>query len=172
MLNGQSTILDVLGKIPQKQETLEDCNNAITAALKAQAKLDEKNGLRRHEWRSELEDLDRRLKGAPTSDQAEAAFASLKSSIDSAAQVYKDQIAEAREVLQESWLTPLERTHLNNKIEVLNGELSQLVRDTRCRLSLAEGRAKDAPELDKLRPRWEELKKRAAAVDKAIAIRI
>ena len=97
----QATILNVLGKIPQKQETVEDCNNAIASVLKTQAKLDENNGLRRHEWRSELEDLDRRLTGAPTTEQAEAAFASLKSSVDSAAQVYKDQITSAREALQD-----------------------------------------------------------------------
>lgn len=168
----QATILNVLGKIPQKQETVEDCNNAIASVLKTQAKLDEKNGLRRHEWRSELEDLDRRLKGAPTAEQAEAALKSLMSSIAGASAAYREQIAAAKEALKEHWLTPLERTHLNNKIEVLDGELSQLVRDTRVRLAHAEARAKDAKELDRLRPRWEELKKRAKDVDAALSIRI
>ncbi len=117
--------------------------------LKTQAKLDEKNGLRRHEWRSELEDLDRRLKGAPTAEQAEAALKSLMSSIAGASAAYREQIAAAKEALKEHWLTPLERTNLNNKIEVLDGELSQLVRDTRVRLAHAEAPAKDAKELDR-----------------------
>jgi len=121
-------------------------------------------------WRDELAELTRRLSGMPSVDEAQARVDGLMASVSERTKSYKDQIAECRKSLKTPFLSPLEQTHVAQKIETLEHQLAEFVRGSRVTLALAEGRLKDAQTYNPLRPRLEELRKRAAAIDQALKV--
>ena len=102
-----------------------------------------------------------------TVDEAEAKVSALKSSVAAAVKEYKGKISECREQLKTPFLSRLEQTYVSQRIEVLSGELEDFKRQADTRLRFAEGRLASVREFDHLRPRWQELKARAAAIAKA-----
>jgi hypothetical protein len=167
----QATILNVLGKIPQRQETLEEMNAAVSGAVKSAQEVHAKNAAKRkdHGWGQELEELNRRFP-MPTVEEAEAKVTGLKSAVAATVKEYQDKISECRAALKTEYLSHLERTHVSQKIEVLTGELEDFQKGAAMRLRFAEGQLASCKEFDHLRPRWMELKSRAVAIAKALKV--
>lgn len=65
------------------------------------------------EWtdRMELEDLDRRLRGMPSTEEAEARLADLQVAVDGQAKEIEAKIKECRKALKTAHLSPLEQSH-------------------------------------------------------------
>jgi len=144
----------------------EEMDSAIARGIKQAQEVNAKNDARRADagWR----ELTRYLSGMPSVDEAEAKLAGLKASVAAAVKEYKGKIADCREALREKFLTPLEQTHVSQRIEVLSGELEDFKRQAEMRLRQAEGRLKDAVEWAPKRERWQELRERARKIDAAL----
>jgi hypothetical protein len=165
----QATILNVLGKIPQKQETLEEVNAAISGAIKQAQEVHRLNDAKKADagWGQEYEELSRRFP-METVDEAEANVAALKSSIAAFVKECKAKISECRGQLKTPYLSRLEQTHVEQKAEALGRELEDFKKHAEMRLRFAEGRLSTVREFDHLRGRWQELKARAAAIARAL----
>ena len=150
--------------------TEQDIVDGSIRGAKMAAEVNRINDARRADagWRDELGELTRYLSGMPSVDEAEAKLAGLKASVAAAVKEYKGKIADCREALREKFLTPLEQTHVSQRIEVLSGELEDFKRQAEMRLRQAEGRLKDAVEWAPKRERWQELRERARKIDAAL----
>ena len=75
------------------------------------------------EWeeRMELEDLDRRLRGMPSTEQAEARLADLQEAVDTEAKEIEAKIKECRKAFKTPDLSGPERTHVAEKVQGYRG---------------------------------------------------
>jgi hypothetical protein len=166
-----ATALDVFmkanGPLAMTQEELD---NLGSEGVKMAQKVNAINDAKRTDaqWRQELEQLNVRFP-MPSVDEAEAKVSGIKSQIAATVKEYKGEIADCRETLKEKYLTRLEVTHVEQRIEVLSGELADFQHQSDLKLRLAKGQLDSAREFAHLRPRWIELKDRAKAIEKALS---
>ncbi len=120
--------------------------------------------------RMELEDLERRLKGLPSTEDAEARVADLQGAAEAEAKQIEAKINECRRALKTPGLTGLERTHVAEKAEELEYQLRECRQRSDLKLRFAKGLVQTCREWNPKRKRYEELKTRAAAVKNALAL--
>lgn len=134
------------------------------------------------DWRGELEELDRRLRIVMTTTQAKAHADGEAYKHTEAVQKIMDEIKYVKSLLDEPGLrrcTPLRMGRppvtgdtcdvclFNRKIASLEILLGRAKNDQAKSIRLCGGLVQQARELDPLRPRWKELRKRAAKIDTA-----
>jgi hypothetical protein len=120
-------------------------------------------------WRQELEQLDRLLEGRATESEAKQYAKSELARHDAIVNTIETAIAETRavEAAGSPYLSLTDRLRISRKMEALQYRLenAQKARERSIRLNGAGIKA--AKDCDKQRPRWNELKKRRAAVEAA-----
>jgi len=149
------------------------------------AALDAANAAKRpleDNWRGELEELDRRLKYAQTEQQAQSVADGEVRKHKDIVKSTENELKYLRSLLKEPGLLkcrPLRDGKppvsgdtcdvclFNRKIESLEGKLLSFKEQQQISIRRCGATIKNAAETDKLRPRWEELKKRANKIDTA-----
>lgn len=121
-------------------------------------------------WRDELADLSRRLNGLPSVEEAQARVDNLMSAVASQTKALNAQIAECKAAQKTAFLSRAEQTQLARRVAAIEEQLSDFIRGTRVPLAQAEGLLADAKTWNPLRPRLEELRKRAKAIDSALKV--
>ena len=126
------------------------------------------------EWteRMELEDLGRRLRGLPSTEEAEAGLADLQAAVDKQARGIDATIKECRKALKTGELSGLEKAHVARKAEELEDQLQEFRQRSDTKLRFAKGLVQTCREWNPKRERYEELRERAAAVEKALALQV
>lgn len=126
------------------------------------------------EWeeRMELEDLDRRLRGMPSTEQAEARLADLQETVDAEAKEIEAKIEECRKALKAPDLTGLERSRVAQKTQELEEQFQEFRQRSDMKLRFASGLVQTCREWNPKRERYEELRKRAGEVEKALALQV
>jgi len=134
------------------------------------------------EWRGELEELTRRLRGAMTETEAKAFADSEAAKHTGFVTKISDEIAYVKSLRAEPFIrlcTPLRMGRppvsgdtcdaclFDRKIAALEIQLSRAKSDQQKSIRICGGFVAQARELDALRPRWKELSARAAKVDNA-----
>lgn len=120
----------------------------------------------------ELEDLDRRLRSLPTTEDAEARLSDLQAAVDTETKQIEAKVKECRKALKTPDLTGLERTRVAQKAEELEDQLQRFRQRSDMKLRFAKGLVQTCREWNPKRKRYEELKKRAAAVTDALALQV
>ena len=120
--------------------------------------------------RMELEDLDRRLREMPSTEQAEARLTDLQKSVDAEAKEIEAKIKECGKALEAPDLTGLERTLVAQKAQALDEQLQEFRQRSDTKLRFAKGLVQTCREWNPKRERYEELKQRAATVERALAL--
>jgi hypothetical protein len=123
-------------------------------------------------WKQELEQLDRLLTGRLTEGEAKEYASAQLAKHDGVVHTIETHVTQAREVLASAttFLPRSERKRIESRIESLEADLAtaQKLREQSILKCGAGIRAsKDA---DKLRPRWQELRKRQQAIETATAV--
>jgi hypothetical protein len=141
-------------------------------------------------WRDELNELERRLKGAFTEEQAKQHAGAEGRKCKEAVDKVENAIKESRELLKTPYLSlhtgwdgTIRQTFSHSggsgqlcgcdgcvilrKIEHFESELPELKRQQQKSIRLCGAMIQGAKELDALRPRYRELAKRAFQIDKA-----
>jgi len=121
-------------------------------------------------WRQELEELTARLTGLPTEDEAEARLSNLEAAVASQVKQHEARLAECRKALKTAFLSPLEATLINEKAERVAFQLADFRRASDMQLRFAKQLLETAKEWNPKRERWQELRQRAASIDKAIQV--
>jgi Skp family chaperone for outer membrane proteins len=126
------------------------------------------------EWteRMELEDLDRRLRHLPSTEEAEAKLDELQAAVEAEAKEIEAKIKQCRKALKTPDLTGLEHTHVAQKAQELDDQLQEFRQRSDMRLRFARGLVETCREWNPMRERYEELKQRANAVEKALALQV
>jgi hypothetical protein len=169
MSNAYTVFINANGPLTMTREELDRLGQG--SPLEDVIRVNALNAAKRKDdgWGQELEELNRRFP-MPTVEEAQAKVSGLKSAVAATVKEYQDKIAECRAALKTEYLSHLERTHVSQKIEVLTGELNDFQQGAVMRLRFAEGQLASCREFDHLRPRWLELKARAAAIAKALKV--
>lgn len=163
-----SFILNVLNKVPgfEKYITIDPAtfgNGTAPTQGSATVQDPDKN------WRVELEELSRRFQGLPSTELAERQLASLEDSIGAAKKDLAAKASEAKKALETPFLSRLDQTHIQEKIGKVERDAAELDRGTRFKLAQAKALVETAKAYNPLRPRFEELRKRAQDIDKAVS---
>jgi len=156
------------GPLTMTQEELDSLGSAgVRMAQETIRKNDERRGS--DSWRTELDELSRRLKGLPSTEAAESNLASLLS----AAKAYEKEIEvavdQAEAAMKTPFLSAFEQSELARKAASLGDRLADFRKNNRVKLAQAKALVETAREWNPKRPRYEELRKRAAEIDKAMA---
>lgn len=120
-------------------------------------------------WKQELEQLDRLLTGRLTEAEAKTYAESELLRHDGVVLSIEKQIAQAQQVLTEqgAFLSRTDRKGIENRVESLQYDLS-IARKKREQSILKCGAGiKAAKDADKLRRRWQELRRKQQGIDKA-----
>jgi hypothetical protein len=120
-------------------------------------------------WKQELEQLDRLLTGRLTESEAKEYAGAQLAKHDGVVHIIEAQIAQAREVLTSatSFLPRSERKRIENRIESLESDLATARKQREQSILKCGAGIKAATDADKLRPRWQELRRRQQGIDKA-----
>jgi hypothetical protein len=167
-----ATAFDVWNKANPMVVTEEEIVQGSIAGAKMAAEVNRINDARRADngWRQELDELTARLTGMPSTEEAEARLDNLRKAVAAQVKEHEAKIAECREALKARFLSPPEQTHVAQKIEQTQGQLAELQRDTRVRLAQAKALVEAAREWNPKRERWQELRQRAASIEKALKV--
>jgi hypothetical protein len=122
--------------------------------------------------RMELEDLERRLSGLPTTEDAESRLADLQEAVEAQAREIDAKIKECRKALKTRDLSGLEKTRVAQKTESLEEQLKEFRQRSDLKLRFAKGLVQTCRDWNPKRERYEELKERAAAVENALALQV
>jgi hypothetical protein len=120
-------------------------------------------------WKQELEQLDRLLTGRLTEAEARGYAENELAKHDGVVHVIEKQIAQAQQVLSEqgAFLPRTDNRDIENRIESLQYDLSVARKKREQSINKCGAGIKAAKDADKLRPRWQELRRRQQGIDKA-----
>lgn len=123
-------------------------------------------------WKQELEQLDRLLVGRLTETEAKEYANNELAKHDGVVHTIEKQIAQAKDVFAEgsSFLSRGERQRLENRIESRQYDLSAARKKREQSINKCGAGIKAAKDADKLRSRWQELRRRQQGIDKARAV--
>jgi len=123
-------------------------------------------------WKQELEQLDRLLIGRLTEAEAKQWSESELAKHDGVVHLIEQQIAQAQQVLadQGAFLSRTEKKSIENRIESLQYDLTIARKKREQSIQKCGAGIKAAKDADKLRPRWQELRKRQQAIEMATAV--
>ena len=108
----------------------------------------------------------------PSTEEAQARLADLQAAVDTEAKQIEAKVKECRSALKTPNLTGLERTHVAQKAEELEYQMQVFRQRSDLKLRFAKGLVQTCRDWNPKRKRHEELKKRAAAVEDALALQI
>lgn len=119
-------------------------------------------------WRQELEQLDRLLTGRLTEAEARGYAETELAKHDGVVHIIEKQIAQAEQVLSEqgTFLPRTEKKDIENRIEALQYDLSVARKKREQSINKCGAGIKAAKDADKLRPRWQELRRRQQGIEK------
>jgi len=120
-------------------------------------------------WKQELESLNQLLTGRLTEPEAKAYAKSELVKHDGVVHTIETEIAQAKAVAASatSFLSPVDRKRIADRLESLEFDLGQARRLRERSIRLCGGSIRDCKEADKLRPRWLELRKRTHDIEAA-----
>ena len=123
-------------------------------------------------WKQELEQLDRLLTGRLTESQAKEHAQSELARHDGIVNTIEKQIAQAKDVLAAgaSFLQQGDKLRLESRIESLEYDLATARKQREGSILKCGSGIRADQDADKLRPRWEELRKRQRAIEAATNI--
>jgi hypothetical protein len=119
-------------------------------------------------WKQELQQLDRLLVGRLTEGEAKEYARAQLAKHDGVVQTIETQFEQARDVLASAkFLLPRssERKRIEDGIESLESELVTARKQREQSILKCGSGIRAAKDADKLRPRWQELRKRQQAID-------
>jgi predicted RNase H-like nuclease (RuvC/YqgF family) len=151
--------------------SMDDINSAVSGAIKSAQEVHAKNDAKKADarWRQELDELSR-LFPCESVEHAQERLDNLQKAAADQVKEYEGKLAEARAALKTKFLSHLETTHINQKIERLSGELASFRHRSNMQIRFAEGFLRQAKELEPKRERWAELRQRAKAIDSALKV--
>lgn len=119
-------------------------------------------------WKQELEQLDRLLTGRLTEGEAREYANSELAKHDEVVHFIEKQIAQAEQVLteQSAFLSARDKKDVQNRIESLQYDLSIARKKREQSINKCGAGIKAAKDADKLRPRWQELRRRQQGIEK------
>jgi predicted ATPase len=123
-------------------------------------------------WKQELEQLDRLLTGRFTEAQAKEHAQSELARHDGIVNTIEKQIAQAKDALAAgaSFLPRADKLRLESKIESLDYDLATARKQREGSIRKCGEGIRADQDADKLRPRWQELRKRQQAIEAATNI--
>jgi hypothetical protein len=149
-----------------------DPSESIKDAVKEAAEIRALNRAKRYpdgDWRSELADLERRCVNAWTEEQAKQAAEAVTRQHNDAIRAVEKDIAHKRDLLATPFLDLSDQQAIQRQIERLEGSLPEMRRLRERAIKIAGSAIKTSQEVDKLRPRLQELRRREAQIDEARA---
>ena len=122
-------------------------------------------------WKQELEYLDRLLVGRLTEDEAKEYAKHELSKHDGVVHSIETELTRVREVLTStSFLPRTERKRIEDRIESLESDVATARKRREQSILKCGAGIRAAKDADKLRPRWQELRKRQQAIESATNI--
>jgi hypothetical protein len=120
-------------------------------------------------WKQELEQLDRLLTGRLTESEAKEYAGAQLAKHDGVVHIIEKQIAHAQQVLteQSAFLSRTDKKGIEDRIESLQYDLGVARKKREQSILKCGAGVKAAKDADKLRPRWQELRRRQQGIDKA-----
>jgi hypothetical protein len=123
-------------------------------------------------WKQELEQLGRLLTGRLTEPEAKEWANSELTKHDGVVNTLEKQIAQAKDALAAgaSFLPRADKLRLESRIESLESDLATARKQREQSILKCGSGIRGAKDADKLRPRWQELRKRQQAIEAATNI--
>jgi hypothetical protein len=154
-------ILNVINKAsdPFKYNTIDENFGSVPVSTKPD---DPEKG-----WRQELDELERRFQGLPSTEAAEQRLSALEGEIKSAVAEFEGRIAAGKKALKTPFLSKLDETHIRGEIAALEQRVSDFHKGVRVKLAHAKALVEQCKEWNPQRGRFLFLRKRAAEIAKA-----
>jgi hypothetical protein len=167
------SILNVLAKIPGFQQSVtvtpEEADRGILPGWRPSKKAEAAPQDPEANWRVELEELGRRFAGMPSTEEAESRLAAAEASVKAASDELSAKAKRGKSALKTPFLSAADKAEIERAIAKAQEDLQDLARSTRVRLARARALVEAAKEWNPRRPRYEQLAKRKAAIDAALA---